>query len=371
MREQGEKFYWACEQLRELAARTGEGLPLPSRARLAAQLGVSRVTLERAVAQLACEGVLRSRGGSGTYVLGRAPADGLAASQELPPRLAPRDEKRWALMLSSVTHFSYPLLIRGCEDYANEHGINLIICNTDDREDKQSEYLAKLAVDGVSGLILVPTRGRSTNWRLFEALGEAGVSIVVCNRALDGFNYPCILMNFYQSGFMATDHLLEAGCRRICFLAPPNYATVMQRYQGYLTALEARGLARSALAFYTRSVRGPACEREIEAFLAVHPEIDGAFAFNDGIALAAYAALKRLRRQIGEDVRVVSCDNTEVCAALGVPLSSIEFPNYKMGRCAAELLGRLRAGESADSLPCIVLSGRLVARESSAGRRPS
>ena len=122
--------------------------------------------------------------------------------------------------------------------------------------------------------------------------------------------------------------------------------------------------------FHTReseSALSEASEADIADFLAAHGEVDGIFAFNDSVALTVYGAMKRLGLRPGRDVRVVGCDNTEVCGALYVPLSSLEFPNYEIGRSAAALMMRLRAGERADELPRITLGGRLVARESTLG----
>ena len=49
------------------------GLKLPSEQELAEHFDVSRATIRSAVKSLQCEGILRSRGGSGTYVADSAP----------------------------------------------------------------------------------------------------------------------------------------------------------------------------------------------------------------------------------------------------------------------------------------------------------
>src|SRR5947199_9523416 len=58
--------------LRESAHQMSPGERLPSTRELTARYGVSPVTLSRALAMLAAEGVLITRPGSGTYVAERA-----------------------------------------------------------------------------------------------------------------------------------------------------------------------------------------------------------------------------------------------------------------------------------------------------------
>ena len=55
-------------ELTELIGRLDEGMSLPPERRLAAQLGTSRSTLRKALAELAAEGVLRRTQGSGNFV---------------------------------------------------------------------------------------------------------------------------------------------------------------------------------------------------------------------------------------------------------------------------------------------------------------
>lgn len=55
-------------ELAELIGRLEEGMSLPPERRLAEQLGTSRTTLRKALAELAAEGVLRRTQGSGNFV---------------------------------------------------------------------------------------------------------------------------------------------------------------------------------------------------------------------------------------------------------------------------------------------------------------
>src|SRR5512139_2322024 len=71
-------------QLREaiLERRLAPGVRLPSTRALAAELGVSRNTVIAAFEQLAAEGYLAGRTGSGTTVAGELPEEGLRRREQ-------------------------------------------------------------------------------------------------------------------------------------------------------------------------------------------------------------------------------------------------------------------------------------------------
>ncbi|AUN40487.1 GntR family transcriptional regulator [Tsukamurella tyrosinosolvens] len=62
------RYFRAKLELQRRIGDLGHGDTLPAERRLAEQLGVSRTTLRKALAELSAEGVLRREHGSGTYV---------------------------------------------------------------------------------------------------------------------------------------------------------------------------------------------------------------------------------------------------------------------------------------------------------------
>ncbi len=61
-----------------------------------------------------------------------------------------------ALVLSDVTNPFWTTVARGVEDAASRQGFTVFLCNTDENEAKQAEYLSVLLRKRVDGILLVP-----------------------------------------------------------------------------------------------------------------------------------------------------------------------------------------------------------------------
>lgn len=340
---------------------------LPNRMVLSEKYNVARTTLERAISELVAEGYLTSRRGSGTYVACKS--GNLHGHPALPMQDIPynTDGSLWALVLSNILYDIYPHILRGVEDYANKMQKSLVICNTDNLGDKQEAYIRALLKNNVSGMVIVPAIEGSPSQQIFGQLLDANFPIVTCVRPISGFDFPGILLNSFQAGFKGTNHLLEKGCKQIAFVSQKQYASTLDRYQGYLTALRNQDIrSENSLVAFEDSFQIERTGYEItKDILLRNPQIDGIFATNDRVAMGAYYAVEESGRQIGTDVKIVGCDNTDICNRLPVKLSSIGFPAYDMGLKAGEYLYQRCMGISRKDLPIAITDVELYIRESS------
>lgn len=366
MREKQYKYEITKQKLIELAAALPKGAPLPNRNKLALQCGVARITLERAISELIGEGILASYDGRGTYATGLTKP---SASGDR-PGAAQLDEHLWGMLVYSVTKGYTPDILRGVEDFARQHGVNVIVCNTDNDPQREVEYLKMLYQRNVSGIVVIPSTHSAPSWEVFEAIRQKGISVVACSRQVPGYNFPGAFQNFFQSGFYATQHLLEMGCRKIAYLATSQYCTIEDKLQGYLAALDQHNAQHPddpALQVPgLRRITGDIAEL-FRHFLEENPDIDGLFVFNDRLGMTLYQVCRQMGLAPGKDIRVVSGENSGFCQAFSVPLSSVDIPVYRMGALAAEQLLALRAGAPEEEQQHIVLSAELHARASSLG----
>ena len=63
-----------------------------------------------------------------------------------------------ALVVTDITNPFFTSMARGVEDVASQRGFSTILCNTDESETKQADYLTILLQKRVDGILLVPAR---------------------------------------------------------------------------------------------------------------------------------------------------------------------------------------------------------------------
>jgi DNA-binding LacI/PurR family transcriptional regulator len=333
---------------------------LPSRTKLVEKYNVTRTTIERAISELIGEGYLYSMDGSGTYVSEDIQRNASSANN---------GPASWGVILPNVMHDTYPGILRGIEDIAQENDINVIVCNSDNIIEKQSNYIYKLIESGVQGIITVPTYSGEGDIKPFEQLQKEKIPFIFCNRSVNGVVAPRVASNSFYGGYIATKHLIQTGSRRIGFISRPLYCTSEERYQGYLSALFEAGikLDESYVIFEDSfDIEIPGYE-STRTLLKNEPIPDAIFCFNDALAEGAYKAISENNLSVGKDIKIIGYDNTRICERLPVKLTSVKFKTYEIGKSAAELLINITKDKDlidSFSKKIIILQPELVIRES-------
>ncbi len=171
----------------------------------------------------------------------------------------------------------------------------------------------------------------------------------------------------------ATNHLLEAGCRRVAFVgAHPDSSLRMAalRYRGYEQALRAAGISVDpALVVQTGSYHRRDGEAAMAALLSRDDRPDGVFCATDLLALGAIRAAYERGLRVPDDIRVVGFDGLEEGRYSIPALTTIEPDKQRLAQVSVEtLLARIRAREAGiDTVEVrdVSIPFALVVRESS------
>jgi DNA-binding LacI/PurR family transcriptional regulator len=331
---------------------------LLARTELVKKYQVTRTTIDRAISELIGEGYLYSRDGSGTYVF---------ANEARP--IMPDNTYNvvgWGVIVPDISCDIYPSILRGVEDVADQHNINVVICNSDNLSEKQTNYVNKLIDADVKGLIIVPALKGKADLLSFQRLQEKNIPFIFCNRSVVGVEAPKVVPNSFYGGYLATRHLIECGYRRIAFVSRPVYSITMERYQGYLSALLDAGLELNEdYVFFDESFDARTGYENTKRLLTQSPRPDAVFANDDLTAQGAYDAIVEVGLEVGLDIGLVGYDDSHLCERLSVKLTSVKFCSYEIGFKAAELLWEIRQGHDIPINKTVVFHPELVIRESS------
>jgi GntR family transcriptional regulator of arabinose operon len=220
----------------------------------------------------------------------------------------------------------------------------------------------------VSGVFFAPVEFSENrfqaNHRIVAALDRARIPVVLLDRCLEPYpqrsKYDLVGIDNRRIGYLATEHLIKAGAKRIAFFARPNSApTVDARIAGYREALttrtarNGRDLVRLGDASDTKFIKSILKKDRPDAFLCA----------NDHTAGNLMHTLISLGQRIPEDVRMVGIDDVKYARLLPVPLTTQHQPCRDIGRIAlAVMLDRIA---NPDLPPRDVLLGcKLMVRQS-------
>lgn len=229
----------------------------------------------------------------------------------------------------------------------------LAIGSVDGRRDQSS--IQALQTNQVAAIIAVGL-----------TLDDAGLAKVFGNtplvsvaRSIPGADN--VLSDNFQGASLATQHLLDYGHRRICFLANPQTDGYRDRLAGYSHTMQLAGLAPMVeAASYSRTESQKLAIR----VLGMKNRPTAIFAHNDQSALGVWDAAHEMGLAPGRDLSIVGYDNTQLSRMPETRLSTVDTHGTLLGEMAARaVIERL----AKPGLPAIKwqLEPTLVVRESS------
>jgi len=203
----------------------------------------------------------------------------------------------------------------------------------------------------------------------FRRIEEQRTPYVLIDRRFQGLAANFVGVDDERVGELATEHLIDAGCRSIAHIRGPEVSTALGRLEGYRRVLSRHGLAvRPELIVSPRSSDDAGDRSGYEAMqrlLELSPLPDAVFCYNDPAAMGALRAILESDRRVPEDIALIGCGNVHYDALLRVPLSSIDQDSSGIGeRAAGMALAVLEAKGSPARPRTVLLTPRLVARES-------
>lgn len=269
-----------------------------------------------------------------------------------------RKTKTIGIILPDVMNLFYSELVRGGEDMAEANGYSIIICNTDNKIEKELKYLQILQEKMVDGIVMTATESSGEN--TFERFKTP---LVLVDRDIDfGNKVGRIVVDNMEPAYEATKHLIAKGCKKIALISSVNSnKPSVHRYKGYEKALLEAGQAIDENLIYLDKF---SIESGYEGTMKVlhDPQVDGIFCGNDLIAIGAIKAIKEKGKRIPEDIKIVGFDDIAISQYINPPLTTIKQPIYQMGREAVDMLVDIIEAREVEMKK--VLKAHLVERQS-------
>ena len=265
------------------------------------------------------------------------------------------------VVVNDLTNGFFAELAVGVDMVVQSAGFVQFLANTSENLDRQREVIASMREHGISGLILSPAR--ATEAADLKPLVAAGIPVVVAVRNVPGAKASSVVSDNREGIFVAVQHLVSLGHRRIAFLGGFRDTAVFgERLAGYRAAAAACGLDCGEDLIVDSSPSRAGGAEAIERALSIGDKPTAAVCFNDAVAFGVCDGLRARALEPGRDFAVIGFDDV-IEAKTAVPaLTTISVDPQGIGRRAAQLLLKQISAGKAEA-EAIVSSVRLVVRE--------
>lgn len=279
-------------------------------------------------------------------------------------RLAGKKSNTIGLIIPDILNPFFPEVARAAEDTANKLGFNLILCNSDDDREKENQYYEMLINKQVDGIIIASYTATPTD---LISLMNKNIPVIALDREYKGFDIPFIKTDDQLGGELATNHLVECGCKNIAHITGPLYIdSFKERLDGFENILKKNDLYNPQLIRVDELSLFGGYEAT-KKLLEDGKEIDGIFAGNDILAIGCYKALNDLGYNLYDDIKLIGYDGLEANVDY-LEISSISQPTYDLGKYAVDLLVKEIREEKDISKEKIKLDLKIKKRKSTLGK---
>src|ERR1700722_3534729 len=246
-----------------------------------------------------------------------------------------------ACVVPDITNPFYPGLVRGVQLVAAPAGYDVLMFDTDGREEGEARALDWLLQGRADGVV-----GTFFHLRVPELSALAGQRVPIVrleSRHKAGGDLPIdsVYIDNAEASAAMTRYLIERGHRRIAMILA-EVGPSQQRARGYAAVMRAAGLAADVVTDSRYSEEsGARAMTEILARKRHRPT--AVFGANDMLAVGAMVSARSAGLSIPDDIAIAGFDDIPAARLLG--LTTVRQPEFDLGALAARtLVGRLQPG---------------------------
>ncbi|SFS53006.1 LacI family DNA-binding transcriptional regulator [Paenibacillus sp. BC26] len=267
------------------------------------------------------------------------------------------------LLIPDISNPFFAEIARAVEDQGDVHGYSLVICSTDNKDERVERYLTLLGQKSVDGIII--GTGMDSG-ELLDLLLKKSIPLAVIAREMPGHDLATVVVDDYEGGRMAARHLLGLGHTRMAVLAEHRKViSSRERIRGFQDEVVEAGLQ---LPEYMVKMNGRDLvndgRRSASELLRYADRPTAVFCCNDLLAIGALQAAKEMGVRVPEELSIVGFDNTILATVTDPPLTTVSQPTEQMGQLVVDLVLSKNDAAKPGEPKRVMLKPELVVRQS-------
>ena len=280
--------------------------------------------------------------------------------------LRQKETKTIGVMVHELNSNFITSVLAGIEKVTTEAGYDLIIAHSSESAKKEAANAANLFQKRVDGLI-ASLSFDTVNLDHFQPYLDKGVPVVFFDRVEQDGNRTVVVIDNQKCGYLATEHLIKQGCKRIAHVTSNlNRNVYALRYKGYRDALLNNEYKLDDALLIIGDLSEQAGIDAANTILKMAQRPDGIFCTNDFVAAVCMRTLKEAGVRIPEEIAIVGFNNDAIGHLVDPTLTTINYPGIDMGEIAARsLVNHLKGISNLEQTNTIIVRSELIVRNSS------
>ncbi|WP_167610967.1 LacI family DNA-binding transcriptional regulator [Maribellus sediminis] len=269
------------------------------------------------------------------------------------------------VIIPEIVHYFFSSVISGIEDVAYDAGYNVIICQSNERYEREVANSKTLLASRVDGVLVSISKETEDFSHLFN-LRNNNVPMVFYDRIVPGLEADQVIIDDFDAAYRVTKHLVDSGRKRIAHFAGPQKLLIgKHRKDGYIKAIREAGLEVDEKLI----IEADSFEKARLAVMRLLNEkrdFDAIFAVNDLTAIGAMQTVQKRGIKIPDEIAIVGFSDGRFSGITDPTLTSVDQHGYEMGSIATQmLLKRISAEDDTYPFETRVLNADLIVRGSS------
>jgi LacI family transcriptional regulator len=249
--------------------------------------------------------------------------------------LITKKTKTIGYIIPDIKNMFFNELAKNIEMEIVNKGYNLILCNSDDKFDRDVNSIISLVNRNIDLLVISPSLEslKSNNAdRLYSLLSNLEIPYIIVDRVLPNKECNSIVNDHEYGGYIATKHLIENGHKNIaCLTGPFEDTGAKGRYNGYIKALKEANIEINPSYLFCGDYTYESGYHLAQDIIK-NKDITAVFACNGLMAFGVYQVCCEHNISVPNDISLVGFDDMFYSRILEIPLTSVRLNTDLMSK---------------------------------------
>ena len=276
--------------------------------------------------------------------------------------LASKKTTTVGVIIPDISNIFYAELARGIEDITTMYRYNILLSNSDQREDKELQLLETMFGKQVDGIVFM---SEHVSTELLTMMERSPVPIVLAGTIDTSGSMPSVNIDYHQAAYEAVSRLLQNDHKRIAYVSGSFSSTINRAYKftGYEKAIADAELHLDDELIVESEATYDEGLAAFNKLKSLENPPTAYFAGNDELAIGLIHGAQDSGLHIPNDIEVISFENSKLARMVRPELTSVVLPLYDIGAVSMRLLTKYMNKEQIDE-KTVILPHRIEERDS-------